>query len=521
MAKLSVIIRFKNEARYMAAVLRAVRGQDCPHAVEVVAVDNASSDTSRGIAERWADTVLDIRDYRPGAALNRATEASTGDGVVILSAHAIPANRTWLHSLTAWLDNPNVLGTYGAQMHTLTSRFLDKRDLDIFSGLLPRTEEKDADFWNANSAFHRSHWEKEPFDESVIELEDHYWTKRHLADGDRWVRFEPAALIYHYGHELRNDREFLTPSHLTDEERIREAVDVLARDNQPWPAVMSAGLTLGSLCRSPAVHRAIPVLGGCLLKHDDFDVRWRVAAVLGRISDPECAEFLVHGLHDPSFYPRDESAWALARLGDLAVPAVFRAIPDLSPEALPFAGLALGISGNPEAQQRAVEIFRTALMSQDTSIVRDGLYFLGEVAAAGAGGDLAQDVAGHLRHSDAEVLRAAAWCWGSLAAIRNDQSPPGESDVVRLARRHPLETVRVEAVVALGKTARAQRSQHLVHEVLRSLRWDGCGRVRYGAMQSVRLAVTAGMDCPDEVVTHDDDTDFGVLFERDLILGRA
>ncbi len=517
MPRLSIVIRFRNEARYLEAVLRAVRSQRQPYPVEVVAVDNQSTDGSRAIAEVYADKILDIPEYRPGAALNKAIEACSGEGIVILSAHALPADDTWLGRLGSWIGNVDVLGTYGAQIYPITSRFLDKRDLDIFSDLRPRAETNDSDFWNANSAFRRGYWEKEPFDELVIELEDHYWTKR-LLTGGRWVRFEPTAVVYHYGHEARNDREFLPPSPHTDEERIAEAVQVLSDSDQPWPVVMSAGLTLGTLSHHPAALSAVPALGRSLREHEDFDARWRMAGALGRIRCTDSAGYLVDGLRDRSFYARDECAWALARLGDLAVPTVLRHLPALDPAHTPFAGLALGMSGVLEAERQAVELFRGCIAADDTDAARDGLYFLGEMARATPAQALAGQVVTHLHGDDDALLRAAAWCWGRLVEASDRDLGFDEQAVVDLARLHPLETVRAEAVVALGKLARARRSPRMAAHVARSIRDDGSGRVRYSAMQVLRLAAADGLDCLTEVVTHDADPDFGVLFERQLML---
>jgi glycosyltransferase involved in cell wall biosynthesis len=59
---ISVIIRFKNEANYLKAVLQAVRAQRTLEPVEVVVVDNRSTDGSRTIAGEYADVLLDIQD---------------------------------------------------------------------------------------------------------------------------------------------------------------------------------------------------------------------------------------------------------------------------------------------------------------------------------------------------------------------------------------------------------------------------------------------------------------------------
>jgi HEAT repeat protein len=521
MTRLNIIVRFKDEATYLEAVLRAIREQHCDHQIEIVAIDNSSTDNSSAIAARYADVLLDISEYRPGAALNQAINSCNGDAVVILSAHAIPANRTWLENLTAWLPNQDVLGTYGAQLYPVTSRFLDKRDLDIFSGLRPRTETRDSDFWNANSAFLRSFWEKEQFDSTVIELEDHHWTKKLLPQGNTWVRFEPTGLVYHYGHEARNDRTYLPPSLLSDTERIEAAIAVLESPDEQWPAVMSAGLTLGSLSQVPGIERAVPALGAALLGHEDFDVRWRAAGALGRIGTPLAARFLVQGLRDRSFYARDEAAWALARLGRACADELIPALGSLDAETLPFAGLALGLCGDEKTALRAVEILGGGLKSGSAGIVRDSLYFLGEAAALPAAAGLAGAVAASLRADDDEVARAAAWCWGRLATTGTTADNPEEGEVVDIARHHPVETVRFEAVVSLSKAAIARPSDRLTGEVARALRDDGSGRVRYGSMQCIRLMTAAGFDGAPVAGAHEHDTDFGVLFERQLILGSA
>ena len=102
------------------------------------------------------------------------------------------------------------------------------------------------------------------------------------------------------------------------------------------------------------------------------------------------------------------------------------------------------------------------LLGEDLSVgtpdlVRDALYFLGEVTCRTTAHDLTEAVAGLLRSDDDLVLRAAAWCFGALAKA-GAAYPAGTRDLVDLALRHPLETVRFEAVTALAKAATARRA---------------------------------------------------------------
>lgn len=513
---ISVIVRFRNEATYLAAVLQAVRAQHCRERVEVVAVDNKSDDGSRQIVAHYADAVLDIDEYRPGAALNKAIESCTGDTIVIVSAHAIPANDRWLTDLTTWQANPTVLGAYGAQLYPVTSRFLDKRDLDIFSGLRPRTEHQDSDFWNANSTFQRSFWDKARFDDQVFELEDHYWTKVHLADGGRKVRFEPNALVYHYGHETRNDRTFLPPSQLSDSERISQAIDALDVTGGSWPTVMSAALTLGSLAHLPEAARAVPALGRTLSSHPDFDVRWRTCGALGRMQDAGGADYLAAALRDSSFYVRDEAAWSLGRLGLAAAPAVHRMLAGLNLEFQPFAALALGLTGDTASGREAVAVLRRCAAQGQRSVLLDALYFLGELTDVPESISLMSVVEQQLAADDDDLRRVAAWCWGMLGVRRPGAVRGTISQVVALARDHPVETVRYEAIVALGRVSGVLRDASLTHHLWRALDEDGVGRVRYAAVQSLRLLAAEGLPL-DGPHNHDDDPDFGVRFEQHIL----
>lgn len=519
MQKLSVLVRFRNEALYLESVLRAVRSQHYSSPIEIVAVDNASTDASRAIAEEYADTVIDITDYRPGAALNRSIEASTGDHIVALSAHAIPANDQWLDSLTAYLRNAEVLGVYGAQHYPCTSKFLDKRDLDIFSDITPRTEKQDSDFWNANSSFARSSWEKHGFEETVVELEDHFWTKEILGKSGQWVRFEPTAAVYHYGHDARNDRQILAPTPATSSERIEDAILVLDRDDVSWPEAMSAGMTLGCLWSAPDIGRAVPSLGRYLTEYWDFDVRWRMAGALGRIDHDESVMPLICGLSDASFYVRDECAWSLARLGARAAARLISAAERLDPRARPFAGLALGMSGTADGRRAGLALLSEAATSGDLHARQDAIYFLGEIATIGERPELADTVVNSLGSEDYHTARGAVWTWGRLAESGERRIKASTPSVLEAARQHPHAAVRAEAVVALGRLARAIQSAELILQLGLSLEHDGSGHVRYAAMQNLRLAAEQGSDAAAEAARqHTTDIDFGVVFERSLTL---
>jgi HEAT repeat protein/GT2 family glycosyltransferase len=516
--EVSIIVRFYNEAIYLPTVMEALIQQDFPSGqYEIITIDNCSTDNSRDIVSRYTKNLLKIDDYQPGKALNRAISESKGKNIAVLSAHAIPSNRTWLQTLHAHMKDAEVAGVYGAQLYPANSKFLDKRDLDIFSTLTPRVEKENSDFWNANSMFPRSVWERQPFDETTLELEDHYWTKQVLPRGYE-IHFEPAALIYHYGHINRIDREHLPVSSLSDRELIESAIDDLERETD-WPTLMRAGLILSSLSRSPFIKQAIHPLGKRLLTHEDFDVRWRMAQALGKIRDEASVNYLVRALFDSSFYPRDEAAWSLARLGDLSVKNLLAHLNEFTSEMIPFAALALGRSGVESAEEQAVNLLLAEIRSGDTTRQRDAIYFAGEIVEAATSERLIPSI-NHLLDS-ADTRLQAVCCWALGCFARRFPEAIAWEKIEATAKFHADALSRFEAVIALGKLALVKPThRHL--ELLISRLADKESRVRYGAMQSIRLLVEEHGAIPQASRLQSwQDEDFGVRYEAALIKQRC
>src|SRR3954462_1300755 len=112
--EISIIVRFNNEELYLKTVMEALIQQEFPAGqYEIVAIDNQSTDKSRQIASQYTEKVLSINDYQPGKALNKGIDRSEGKCIAVLSAHAIPSNRTWLKTLHEHMKYDLVAGVYG------------------------------------------------------------------------------------------------------------------------------------------------------------------------------------------------------------------------------------------------------------------------------------------------------------------------------------------------------------------------------------------------------------------------
>ena len=192
----SIIIRTKNEERWIAACLRAVFDQSYKD-FEVILVDNNSTDKTVEKASAFDIKLVTVDRFRPGDAINRGIEASVGEYIVCLSGHCIPTDSNWLAALLSGFDNENVAGVYGRQEPMAFTADMDKRDLLNTFGLDRRVQVKDSFFHNANSAIRRSIWETTPFDNKVMNIEDRVWAEAILRQGYNLV-YEPTASVYHH-----------------------------------------------------------------------------------------------------------------------------------------------------------------------------------------------------------------------------------------------------------------------------------------------------------------------------------
>lgn len=193
----SVIVRSKNESRWILSCLRAVLSQKTDLRIEIILVDNHSTDQTVELAAHLVDKVVTIGKYLPGLSIQKGIESSTGDYIVLLSAHCIPTTRDWLEFLLKPLTDQRVAGVYGRQEPVSFSSPADKRDLYITFGLDERVHTKDPFFHNANSAFLRSTLEHFPFNTTLTNIEDREWAQRVLNAGKINI-YQPLASVYHW-----------------------------------------------------------------------------------------------------------------------------------------------------------------------------------------------------------------------------------------------------------------------------------------------------------------------------------
>ena len=161
MKKVSIIVRTKNEEKWISLCLGAIRKQRYNN-FEIILVDNNSTDKTIEKAKIFDVKLVHIDDFIPGKAINDGIRASDGEYIVCISGHCIPTNEFWLEKIVADLNDQEIGGVYGRQEPMSFTNPLDKRDLLTVFGLDKKIQIKDYFFHNANSAFRREVREKVP-----------------------------------------------------------------------------------------------------------------------------------------------------------------------------------------------------------------------------------------------------------------------------------------------------------------------------------------------------------------------
>lgn len=198
MKKVSVIIRTKNEEFWIARCLEAIKNQIGNFDIEIIIVDNSSSDfTIQKALKVWPDAkIVNLDVYNPSASLNLGVRNSNGEYCICISAHCIPENEMWLESLVKPLENPDICASYGRQIPLKTSAPNDKRDLWITFGLDDVVQTKNPFLHNANSAYRKEDLVRDPFDENLTNIEDRSWGQSQINMGKK-IYYTSRATVYH------------------------------------------------------------------------------------------------------------------------------------------------------------------------------------------------------------------------------------------------------------------------------------------------------------------------------------
>ena len=202
--KVGVIIRTKNEAKWIRFCLRSLYQQKNIDELSIIIVDCESTDYTVQKVKSVNNKLKVITytgEYFPGKAINLgARELKDVNYLVILSAHCVPLGKDWLSKLIIPFEqNKKIAASYCCQIPTPATSPENRRDLLNTFSIESRTQTKDSFFHNAASIIKFSIWEKFQFDESLKHIEDRYWAKMILEKGYQIFYNAECSVVHEHG----------------------------------------------------------------------------------------------------------------------------------------------------------------------------------------------------------------------------------------------------------------------------------------------------------------------------------
>ena len=194
-SEVSVVIRVRNEGAALRRVLGALKAQDLKP-MEVIVVDNDSSDDSRAVAQQYGAKILQISrtDFSYGRSLNLGIGNTSGKFICILSAHSLPIGPGFLRNALAPFCDERVAAvrclsvTSRNEMENWTQPTMLEWPLQIETVISSAPV-------NCASMIRRSVWEEIPYEETLSAVEDKFWAYQVLKSGYR-ICNSPAVYLY-------------------------------------------------------------------------------------------------------------------------------------------------------------------------------------------------------------------------------------------------------------------------------------------------------------------------------------
>lgn len=209
MPQASIIIRTKNEERYLGQVLAMLKRQMFQD-FEIIIVDDHSTDKTRSIAQEYNCKIVTLPEGKftyPYAA-NLGINHSLGKYIVFLSGHSIPVNTSWLKKGLANFKDKKVAGVFAYPLPLPEATWVEK--LFSFPNKIFRNRKMviEAESKNrggilgfTNAIIRRDLWEQYPINEDFAGGgEDMDWAWHWLEKGFRIV-CDPDFRVYH-SHNL-------------------------------------------------------------------------------------------------------------------------------------------------------------------------------------------------------------------------------------------------------------------------------------------------------------------------------
>ncbi len=193
----SVVIRNKNEKPILTFLLKVLKERYSSDILEIIVIDNLSTDGSQQVAKEMGAQVVDLKDFAYGKSANLAMESSSGDLVTIMSAHSYPVSHDFFKVIkNQFINRTDLAGVRCLHFHGDYKKYL--------SGITWKDDLNGCGLTFACSVVNRKMWLEERFVDDIQQCEDKEWTKRIVKKGYT-VEFVPAI----YSYEIKRSKKQL------------------------------------------------------------------------------------------------------------------------------------------------------------------------------------------------------------------------------------------------------------------------------------------------------------------------
>lgn len=200
---ISVLIRNKNEGLALENALRSIRLQRYENPVEIILVDDASTDDSLKVAQKYNCIIHQLDNpFTYGYALNFGIARCTYEIIILMSSHNILLSPDIFEKLQNYFQNQNVAGVRFTPVHNLNQvvgSFKGVKEISKDTFLNSRDW---GELLIANCSAIRKRVALEiPFDEVIRSNEDKLWSLKIIQSGHTILANSGCFYVYNHGHK--------------------------------------------------------------------------------------------------------------------------------------------------------------------------------------------------------------------------------------------------------------------------------------------------------------------------------
>ena len=200
--KYSFIIRTFNEGSFLSKTLDIINNLETNEKYEIIIVDSNSTDNTIDIAKSFSCNIIRIprNKWSWGYSLNEGIRHSSGNYLIIISAHCYITNKNFLNTIENLFNKFPVCCIYGQQIPIKGYDCFEEIELlDNFPDYKEYLMNKDSNIIgvsNACAVVKKEIWNKIAFNEIVESLEDGYWA-REVLKKENQILYTSLISVFH------------------------------------------------------------------------------------------------------------------------------------------------------------------------------------------------------------------------------------------------------------------------------------------------------------------------------------